>query len=168
MTARPLLVFIRVRKPWTFERRRRFGWNVRLGMKNPALLSSTTANEWRKSINDSGVTVNLGTYCGAEPLSPEPTIGADAGLRFTLESDERLLRRDSMEGTSAPQDGAAARPRLCRRHLCFHRRASRWHGSAKLFGVHEATVRAKILGRTQRQVNDASQANNRAARDKSW
>jgi len=48
------LVFIRVRKPCVFERRRRFGWNVRLGMKNPALLSSTTANEWRKSINDSG------------------------------------------------------------------------------------------------------------------
>jgi len=41
ITARPLLVFIRVRKPCVFERRRRFGWNVRLGMKNPALLFST-------------------------------------------------------------------------------------------------------------------------------
>src|SRR5258708_15077235 len=42
MTARPLLVFIRVRKPCVFERWRRFGWNVRFGMKSPALLSSAT------------------------------------------------------------------------------------------------------------------------------
>jgi hypothetical protein len=40
MTVRPPWVFIRVRKPCTFERRRRFGWNVRFGMKNLALLSS--------------------------------------------------------------------------------------------------------------------------------
>src|SRR5262249_2281795 len=33
ITARPCLVFIRVRKPCTFERRRRFGWNVRFGME---------------------------------------------------------------------------------------------------------------------------------------
>jgi hypothetical protein len=39
MTARPLLVFIRVRKPCVFERRRRFGWNVRFGMKSLGLLS---------------------------------------------------------------------------------------------------------------------------------
>lgn len=32
-TARPLLVFIRWRKPCVFERRRRLGWNVRLGME---------------------------------------------------------------------------------------------------------------------------------------
>lgn len=32
-TARPLLVFIRVRKPCVFERRRRLGWKVRFGMK---------------------------------------------------------------------------------------------------------------------------------------
>ena len=32
ITARPCLVFMRVRKPWVLERRRRFGWNVRLGM----------------------------------------------------------------------------------------------------------------------------------------
>jgi len=31
-TARPLLVFIRSRNPCVFERRRRLGWNVRLGM----------------------------------------------------------------------------------------------------------------------------------------
>jgi len=30
----PLLVFIRVRNPCFFERLRRFGWKVRLGMKN--------------------------------------------------------------------------------------------------------------------------------------
>src|SRR3989442_15471030 len=42
ITARPLLVFIRVRKPCVFERRRRLGWNVRFGMKSPALLSSAT------------------------------------------------------------------------------------------------------------------------------
>src|SRR5436305_833160 len=34
MTARPPWVFIRVRKPCTFDRRRRFGWNVRFGMKS--------------------------------------------------------------------------------------------------------------------------------------
>jgi ribosomal protein L15E len=28
------LVFIRVRKPCVFERRRRLGWKVRFGMKN--------------------------------------------------------------------------------------------------------------------------------------
>jgi len=39
MTARPLLVFIRVRNPCVLERRRRFGWNVRLGMKGLGLLS---------------------------------------------------------------------------------------------------------------------------------
>jgi len=33
-TLAPLLVFIRVRKPCFFERRRRLGWNVRLGMKD--------------------------------------------------------------------------------------------------------------------------------------
>jgi len=33
-TAAPLLVFIRVRNPCFFERLRRFGWKVRLGMKN--------------------------------------------------------------------------------------------------------------------------------------
>jgi len=33
ITARPLLVFIRVRNPCVFERWRRLGWNVRLGMK---------------------------------------------------------------------------------------------------------------------------------------
>lgn len=32
-TAWPLLVFIRWRKPCVFERRRRLGWNVRLGME---------------------------------------------------------------------------------------------------------------------------------------
>ena len=31
-TACPLLVFIRVRNPCVFERRRRFGWKVRFGM----------------------------------------------------------------------------------------------------------------------------------------
>src|SRR5215469_13033926 len=31
MTPRPPCDFIRVRKPWVFERRRRFGWNVRFG-----------------------------------------------------------------------------------------------------------------------------------------
>ncbi len=36
-TARPLLVFMRERKPCVFERRRRLGWNVRFGMtKNGA------------------------------------------------------------------------------------------------------------------------------------
>src|SRR6266705_6504539 len=45
MTARPLLVFIRVRNPCVFERRRRLGWNVRFGMKNPALLVSATKCE---------------------------------------------------------------------------------------------------------------------------
>jgi hypothetical protein len=33
ITARPLFVFIRVRNPCVFERLRRLGWNVRLGMK---------------------------------------------------------------------------------------------------------------------------------------
>jgi hypothetical protein len=36
------LVFIRVRKPCTLDRRRRFGWNVRFGMESGALLSSAT------------------------------------------------------------------------------------------------------------------------------
>ena len=35
-TARPLLVFIRERKPCVFERRRRLGWNVRFGIENCA------------------------------------------------------------------------------------------------------------------------------------
>src|SRR5215468_12714985 len=48
MTARPCLVFIRVRKPCTFERRRRFGWNVRFGMKNRTLLSSDKTPSKRK------------------------------------------------------------------------------------------------------------------------
>jgi len=39
ITARPPWVFIRVRKPCVFERWRRFGWNVRFGMKSLALLS---------------------------------------------------------------------------------------------------------------------------------
>jgi len=43
MTARPPWVFIRVRKPCVFERRRRLGWNVRFGMKSLALLSSANA-----------------------------------------------------------------------------------------------------------------------------
>jgi hypothetical protein len=30
------LVFIRVRNPCVFERRRRLGWNVRFGMKDQA------------------------------------------------------------------------------------------------------------------------------------
>jgi hypothetical protein len=33
-TAAPLLVFMRERNPCFFERLRRFGWKVRLGMKN--------------------------------------------------------------------------------------------------------------------------------------
>ena len=33
ITARPLLVFIRVRNPCVFERRRRLGWNVRFGIR---------------------------------------------------------------------------------------------------------------------------------------
>jgi hypothetical protein len=33
-TARPLLVFMRVRNPCVFERLRRFGWNVRFGMED--------------------------------------------------------------------------------------------------------------------------------------
>src|SRR3974377_1103363 len=36
ITARPLLVFMRVRNPCVFERRRRLGWNVRFGMRNCA------------------------------------------------------------------------------------------------------------------------------------
>src|SRR5271169_5815161 len=36
ITERPLLVFIRVRNPCVFERRRRLGWNVRFGMRNCA------------------------------------------------------------------------------------------------------------------------------------
>lgn len=44
MTARPPWVFIRVRKPCTFERRRRLGWNVRFGMKSFALLSSANVS----------------------------------------------------------------------------------------------------------------------------
>jgi len=38
-TARPLLVCMRLRKPCVFDRRRRLGWNVRLGMKKPLLLA---------------------------------------------------------------------------------------------------------------------------------
>jgi hypothetical protein len=38
-TACPLLVFIRLRNPCVFERRRRLGWNVRFGMKDLQLLS---------------------------------------------------------------------------------------------------------------------------------
>jgi hypothetical protein len=34
-TLAPLFVFMRVRKPCFFERLRRLGWNVRLGMKRP-------------------------------------------------------------------------------------------------------------------------------------
>ena len=34
-TACPLLVFIRLRKPCFFDRRRRRGWNVRFGMERP-------------------------------------------------------------------------------------------------------------------------------------
>jgi hypothetical protein len=40
-TARPLLVFMRERKPCVFERRRRLGWNVRFGIENGA-------PHWRK------------------------------------------------------------------------------------------------------------------------
>ena len=36
ITARPLLVFMRVRNPCVLERRRRLGWNVRFGMRNCA------------------------------------------------------------------------------------------------------------------------------------
>ena len=43
MTVRPALVFIRTRNPCVFERRRRLGWNVRLGMKSRALLSLSAA-----------------------------------------------------------------------------------------------------------------------------
>ena len=32
ITARPSAVFMRVRKPWVFARRRLFGWKVRLGI----------------------------------------------------------------------------------------------------------------------------------------
>jgi hypothetical protein len=38
-TARPLLVFMRERKPCVFERRRRLGWNVRFGIE-----------KWRSSL----------------------------------------------------------------------------------------------------------------------
>jgi hypothetical protein len=37
------LVFILVRNPCVFERRRRLGWNVRLGMRNQQLLSTKIA-----------------------------------------------------------------------------------------------------------------------------
>jgi hypothetical protein len=37
-TAAPLLVFMRVRNPCTFERFRRLGENVRFGMENPCSL----------------------------------------------------------------------------------------------------------------------------------
>jgi hypothetical protein len=41
-TAAPLLVFMRVRNPCFFERLRRFGWKVRLGMKN----SCSRLDQW--------------------------------------------------------------------------------------------------------------------------
>ena len=45
ITARPLLVFIRVRNPWVLERCRRLGWNVRLGMEKYLLLSGIDGDE---------------------------------------------------------------------------------------------------------------------------
>ena|SRR5579871_673007 len=42
-TARPLLVFMRERKPCVFERRRRLGWNVRFGMRKRR---SSLAKSW--------------------------------------------------------------------------------------------------------------------------
>jgi hypothetical protein len=55
-TARPVLVFIRVRNPCVFERRRRLGWNVRLGMKNKCSCSVCDAHHsvhiGKQSIND--------------------------------------------------------------------------------------------------------------------
>ena len=54
ITARPLLVFIRTRNPWVFERRRRLGWNVRLGIERIySLCRSPRLVDERKSINDS-------------------------------------------------------------------------------------------------------------------
>jgi hypothetical protein len=47
------LVCIRTRNPWVLERRRRLGWNVRLGIERIYSLSrSSRLLDERKSIND--------------------------------------------------------------------------------------------------------------------
>ena len=52
-TAWPLLVFMRCRNPCTLARRRRLGWNVRLGIGLTAP-ASKNLDEQRESINDGG------------------------------------------------------------------------------------------------------------------
>lgn len=49
-TARPLLVFMRERNPCVFERRRRLGWNVRLGIENCAPSLAQNGIEQTQSI----------------------------------------------------------------------------------------------------------------------
>src|SRR5256712_12127589 len=54
ITARPLLVFIRVRNPCVLERCRRLGWNVRLGMKKNCSYLDNCSERQTGSINERG------------------------------------------------------------------------------------------------------------------
>src|SRR6266705_95046 len=51
-TLLPPWVFMRVRKPCVFDRLRRLGWNVRLGMKDSCSSVESTAYGQTMSIND--------------------------------------------------------------------------------------------------------------------
>jgi hypothetical protein len=57
ITFLPPWVFMRVRKPCVFDRLRRLGWNVRLGMKDSCSSVESTSYGQTMSIND-------GTPCG--------------------------------------------------------------------------------------------------------
>ena len=57
MIARPARVRMRSRKPWTFARRRLFGWNVRLLTRAPQLQVSSVyrnATSYRQPVNGTG------------------------------------------------------------------------------------------------------------------
>src|SRR5207244_2328337 len=75
-TARPLFVFIRSRNPWTLERRRRLGWNVRLGM-NPLLLIAQNGRGKTKSITERPSYLDIGRR-----LTPASNVGVSA-VTFT-------------------------------------------------------------------------------------
>src|SRR5215471_21218739 len=82
-TARPLLVFIRVRNPCVFERRRRLGWNVRLGMKKTC---SSSKSERKESINECRRKRQTGNHHQAQ-VSPQ----SSAKTRAANRSDARSL-----------------------------------------------------------------------------
>src|ERR1700674_890291 len=104
----PPWVFMRVRKPCVFDRLRRLGWNVRLGMKDSCSSVESTSYGQTMSINEEVPCGQRGFTSSSGVLPPIATV---ADLHCALPSMHLLRRTKFLSGL--PQISLKRAPCSC-------------------------------------------------------